>query len=74
MVRFFTPAGELQSVVSPMLNLLNFSLPRDMVPFVGKELKLPPETAILGRLIQREGFEWVSYIINSSLLGGPYKG
>ncbi len=71
-VEFFR-AGELQSVVSPMLNLLNISLPRDMVPFVGKELGLPPETPIIGRLIQRDGFEWMRYLLNTSLLGGPLK-
>ena len=71
-VEFFR-AGELQSVVSPMLNLLNISLPKDMVPFVGKELGLPPETPIIGRLIQRDGFEWLRFLVNSSVLGSPIK-
>jgi hypothetical protein len=71
-VEFFR-AGELQSVVSPMLNLLNISIPRDMVPFVIKELKLEPDTVVIGLLMKREGFEWLEYLMESALLGGPHK-
>ena len=66
-VEFFR-AGELQSVVAPMLNLLNISLPKDMVPFVIKELKLPPGSSVAPRLMSREGFEWFeTFIKNGSL-------
>ena len=69
-VEFFR-AGELQSVVSPMLNLLNFSLPRDMVPFVAKSQNCP-ETAFWVVYSRKDSSG--SAISLTHLCCGPYKG